>query len=125
MKIAITSNGPTLESDVDPRFGRCKYFIVVDPDTKEYETLENSSAASAGGAGIASGQTVVGKGVSAVLTGNCGPNAYQVLSSAGIQVITGVSGRVGEAIELYRSGAFRTTAGPNVDAHFGMGERGK
>ena len=121
MKIAISATGPTLDADVDPRFGRCQYFVIVDPETMEFEALENSSATAAGGAGISAGQMIAGKGVEVVLTGNCGPNAHQVLSSSGIQVITGVSGKVREAIQGYKSGKFQTSAQPNVPDHFGIG----
>ena len=124
MKIAISATGPGLDAEVDPRFGRCQYFIVADPETMAFEAVDNSSAMAAGGAGISAAQEIVGKGVQAVLTGNCGPNAYQVLSSAGIQVITGVSGKVRDAIESYRSGKFKTSAQPNVPDHFGMGATG-
>ena len=121
MKIAISATGPTLEAEVDPRFGRCQYFIIADPDTMEVEALENSSAMAAGGAGISTGQMIAEKGVQVVLTGNCGPNAYQVLSAAGLQVITGVSGKVGDAIRSYKTGEFQASSQPNVADHFGMG----
>ena len=121
MKIAISATGPTLDADVDPRFGRCQYFIIADPETMEFEALENSSAMAGGGAGISTGQMIAGKGVEAVLTGNCGPNAYQVLSAAGLQVITGVSGRIRDAIQSYKSGQFQASGQPNVPDHFGMG----
>ncbi len=121
MKIAITATGPTLDAEVDPRFGRCQYFIIADPETMEFEALENSSAMAGGGAGISTGQMIASKGVTAVLTGNCGPNAYQVLSAAGLQVITGVSGRVKDAIEEYKLGTFAVTQQANVADHFGMG----
>ena len=121
MKIAISATGPELDSEVDPRFGRCQYFIIADPETMEFEAVDNSSAMAAGGAGISAAQAIADKSVQAVLTGNCGPNAYQVLSSAGIRVITGVSGKVEDAIEGYRSGKFKTSAQPNVPDHFGMG----
>jgi len=121
MKIAISATGPSLDAEVDPRFGRCQYFIIADPETMEFEAADNSSAMAAGGAGISAAQAIAGRGVQAVLTGNCGPNAYQVLSSAGIQVITGVSGSVKDAIEGYKSGKFKASAQPNVPDHFGMG----
>jgi len=121
MKIAITAAGTTLDAEVDPRFGRCQYFIIADPETMEFEAVDNSSAMAGGGAGISAAQGIAGKGVEAVLTGNCGPNAHQVLSSAGIQVITGVSGKIKDAIEGYRDGKFKTSSQPNVPDHFGMG----
>jgi len=121
MRIAISATGPTLEAEVDPRFGRCQYFIIADPETKEFEAVENSSAMASGGAGISAGQAIASKGVAAVLTGNCGPNAYQVLSAAGIQVITGVSGKVREVIDAYQAGKFKASGQANVPDHFGMG----
>jgi len=120
MKVAISAGGTTLDAEVDPRFGRCQNFIIVDPDTMEFEAMENSSATAAGGAGISAAQMVAGKEVQAVLTGNCGPNAYQVLSAAGIQIVTGVSGKVRDAVQGYREGKFQASAQPNVADHFGM-----
>jgi len=87
-----------------------------------FEAVENSSAMSSGGAGIAAAQSVTDKGVEAVLTGNCGPNAHQVLSAAGIKVMTGVSGIVKEAIEGYKSGHYQETTQPNVAVNFGKGQ---
>jgi len=121
MKIAISAMDSTLDAEVDPRFGRCQYFIIIDPDTMQFEAVDNSSAMASGGAGISTGQMIASKGVQAVLTGNCGPNAYQVLSGAGIQVITGASGRVKDAIQVYKSGKFQASSQPNVPDHFGMG----
>jgi predicted Fe-Mo cluster-binding NifX family protein len=123
MKIAITATGSSLDAEVDPRFGRCQYFIIVDPETMQFEALENSAAMAGGGAGVSAAQTIASKGVEAVLTGNCGPNAYQVLSAAGIKVITGVAGKVQDAIQGYKSGKFQASSQPNVGDHFGMGMR--
>jgi len=121
MKIAISATGTDLDADVDPRFGRCQHFIIVDTETMQFEAVENSSAMASGGAGIAAAQMIAGKGVAAVLTGNCGPNAHQVLSSAGIKVITGVSGNVQDVIQGYKSDKYQSSSQPNVTAHFGSG----
>ncbi|MBA7694865.1 hypothetical protein ES703_103480 [subsurface metagenome] len=121
MKIAISANGPTLDAEVDPRFGRCPYFIIADPQTMEFEAIDNASAMAAGGAGISAAQMVAGKGVEAIITGNCGPNAHQVLSAAGIKMITGASGKVKDVIENYRDGKLKASSQPNVPDHFGMG----
>jgi len=120
VRIAVSATGPSLDAEVDPRFGRCRYFVIADPESLEFEALENTSQAASGGAGIASAQVVAGKDVKAVLTGNCGPNAYQTLEAAGIQVITGVSGTVRDAIEGYKAGRFEAASGPTVAAHHGM-----
>jgi len=121
MRIAVTANSPTLDAEIDPRFGRCQYLIFVDPDTMNFEAINNSSGMGSGGAGISTAQIITGKGVEAVLTGNCGPNAYQVLSAAGIKVITGVSGKVKDAIQSYKSGKLHESSQPNVAGHFGQG----
>lgn len=121
MKIAISAAGHTLDTEVDPRFGRCPYFVIVDPETMQFEAVANSSAMASGGAGISAAQMIVDKGIQAVLTGSCGPNAYQVLSAAGIKVITGVSGKVKDAVQDYKSGKFQASSQPNVTAHFGSG----
>ena len=120
MKICITSQGNNLDSQIDPRFGRCAFFIIAEPDTLDFEAVENSNAQAMGGAGVQSGQLVASKDVKAVLTGNCGPNAFQTLNAAGIEVISGVSGIVRDAIEGYKSGELKSSSRPNVGSHFGM-----
>jgi predicted Fe-Mo cluster-binding NifX family protein len=87
----------------------------------QFEALENSGAMAGGGAGISTAQMIAGKGVEVVLTGNCGPNAYEVLSAAGIKVVTGVAGKVQDAVQGYKSGKFQSSSHPNVPGHFGMG----
>jgi predicted Fe-Mo cluster-binding NifX family protein len=120
MKIAISARGPNLEAEVEPRFGRCPFFLVIDTDTRKFEAVDNSSAGASGGAGISAAQMIAGKGVVTVLTGNCGPNAYQTLSAAGIKVITGVSGIVKTVLDDYRSGKFQDSTKANVPDHFGI-----
>jgi predicted Fe-Mo cluster-binding NifX family protein len=124
MKIAVSASSPDLEGSVDPRFGRCYYFLIVDPETMEFEAVENPYISASGGAGIQAAQLVAGKGVQAVLTGSCGPNAFQTLKAAGVKVVVGVTGTVREAAQSYISGAeFREASGPDVPPHFGMGRR--
>jgi len=119
MKICVTSQEDNLDSQVDQRFGRCQYFVIADTETLEFEAIKNPNIEAMGGAGVQSGQFVAGKQVKAVLTGNVGPNAFQTLKAAGIDVITGVSGSVKEAIEKYKKGGFKSTQGPSVDSKFG------
>jgi predicted Fe-Mo cluster-binding NifX family protein len=120
MKIAITSMGAKLEDKVDPRFGRCHYFILFDAETNKFEAVENTGAQGMGGVGILSGQIMADKGVEAVLTGSCGPNAFQTLQAAGIKVITGVTGTVQEAIDQFKLGDYKAISQPNASAHSGM-----
>ncbi|MBN2199416.1 MAG: NifB/NifX family molybdenum-iron cluster-binding protein [Candidatus Aminicenantes bacterium] len=121
MKVAVSASSPGLENPVDPRFGRCPYYLVVDTETMDYETVENPFLSAFGGAGIQAAQFVAENNVDAVLTGSCGPNAYQTLTAAGIKVIVGVSGTISDAVRRYASGALRAADGPDVPSHFGMG----
>jgi len=120
MKIAITASGDNLDSQMDPRFGRCQYFVIVDPDTMDFEAMLNESAMASGGAGIQAAQTIVNVGINAVITGNVGPNAFEVLSAAGIETMTGASGTVRHALELYKSGSLQSAAAATVSSHAGM-----
>ena len=120
MKIAITSMGEKLEDKVDPRFGRCHYFILFDTETNKFEAVENTGAQGMGGVGILSGQLMADKEVKTVLTGSCGPNAFQTLQAAGIKVITGVTGTVQEAIDKFKSGELKAISQANASAHSGM-----
>ena len=120
MKICITSQGENLESEVDPRFGRCAYFVFVDSETLAFESIKNDQAQAMGGAGVQAGKIVVEKEVNTLLTGNVGPNAYQTLNTGGINVITGVTGTVKDTVDRFNRGEFQTTDKPNVESHFGM-----
>jgi predicted Fe-Mo cluster-binding NifX family protein len=122
MKICITSEGKTLEAKVDSRFGRCQYFIFFDTETEDFQAQENPNAQFPGGAGIQSGQLMASKGIKAVLTGNVGPNAFQTLTAGGIDIYTGVSGSIKEAIEAYKSGKLKKTESPSVGSKFGIGK---
>ena len=125
MKIAITATGPSLDDRVEARFGRAPYYLFVDPETMEVEAVQNPNVAAGGGVGIQSAQLMSDHGVQHVLTGNCGPNAFQVFSAAGIQVIVGVSGIARQAVEQFKAGAFTATNQPNVAGHHGMGGGGQ
>lgn len=120
MKLAISSTGDTLESEVDSRFGRCKYFVIYDEDTKEFEALKNSAQFAGSGAGVQAAESVVRSGAKTVLTGNVGPKAFQVLSPAGVLVATGLSGTVNEVIEKYFADEITVSQEPSVEAHFGL-----
>ena len=120
MKLCITSEGPSLESKVDPRFGRCRYFIIVDTDTMEFKALENLQAEASGGAGIQAGQFMSSNGVKAVLTGNVGPNAFQTLRAAGIDIFTGISGTVRDALKRYKEETLSKTQAPTTASKTGL-----
>ena len=122
MKIAVSASSPDLESPVDPRFGRCPYYLIIDPKTMAFEAMENPHVGASSGAGIQAAQLVSQKNVEAVLTGSCGPNAFRTLKAAGVKGIVGVTGTASEAVRKYASGReLREANGPDVPAHYGMG----
>jgi predicted Fe-Mo cluster-binding NifX family protein len=123
MKIAVSSIGKDLNAELDPRFGRCAYFLIIDPDDMGFEVFDNESGSLGGGAGIQSAQFVASKGVNAVITGNCGPNAVQTLSAAGIDLFIGQSGTIREVVERFKKGNLKPAAAANVDSHFGTTEK--
>ena len=125
MKIGVSSTGIDLNAQVDPRFGRCSYFIIIDIDTMNFEPISNESSMASGGAGIQAAQTVAKTGVEAVVTGNMGPNAFQTLSAAGIRVFTGANGTIKETIEKYKKGELEKIESASVGSHFGMKATGK
>jgi predicted Fe-Mo cluster-binding NifX family protein len=120
MKVAVSSNGEDLNAQLDPRFGRCAYFLVVNPDDMSFEAFNNESAAQGGGAGIQAAQFLASQRVEAVITGNCGPNAVQTLSAAGIELFGGQTGTVRKVVERFKKGNLHPTNEATVDSHFGM-----
>jgi predicted Fe-Mo cluster-binding NifX family protein len=119
MKVAITSQGKDLDAPVDPRFGRTAYILIVDMDDNSIEVLDNSENVNAfKGAGIQAAASVADKGVEVLLTGYCGPKAYQTLAAAGIKVANDASGTVEEALADYKSGKLAYADGANADAHW-------
>ncbi len=97
MILCITAQGGSLDSEIDSRFGRCNYFIFYDTETKQHEVVENQWKAAMGGAGIQAAQFVVQKGAKKVFTGKIGPNAEEVLKSAGVEIVE-ASGKVKDVI---------------------------
>lgn len=98
MKIAVSAYGRDLDAEINPRFGRCDFLLIVDTDTMAYESFANESMHLTGGAGIQTASFVISKGVKAVLTGSCGPNAMEVFNTAGVAVYPVSAGTVAQAI---------------------------
>ena len=121
MKICVSAVANSLDAQLDPRFGRCPYFTIVDPETLQFEAIQNTASGATGGAGIQAAQTIASRGVEVLITGNVGPNAFQALSAAGIKIVTGAFGTVREIVEKYKRGELRETGAPTVGGHFGMG----
>ena len=120
MKVAVSAIGTDLDAPVDIRFGRCQYFIIVDSDTLEFEAIKNPNIGLMSRAGIQSGKMMADRGVQAILTGEIGPNAFQMLSAAGIQVITGVNGTVREAIHKLNSDQLQPVSRATVPEYFSV-----
>jgi predicted Fe-Mo cluster-binding NifX family protein len=118
-KIAITSEGPTLDDVIDPRFGRAAGFIVIDPQTLQFQYVDNgASQARAQGAGIQAAEVIIGAGAKAVLTGYVGPKAFMALQAAGIKVGQNLDNMtVRQAVERYKTGQVAWAAAPNSGAH--------
>ena len=124
MKICVTATANSLEAQIDPRFGRCSYLIIIDSETMQFEAIPNMAAGATGGAGIQAAQTIAKKGVRLLITGNVGPKAFQALSVAGIEIVTSAFGTVREAVEKFKRGELKKTGAPTVGGHFGMGGKG-
>ena len=117
MNICITASGRDLDAPVDQSFGRARFFLFVDSETRETEVVENSPGAH--GAGVQAAQLLAERGASVLITGNVGPNAYQGLSAAGIEIYTGAKGTSRKALEDYEAGLLSQTDMPTRPGHGG------
>lgn len=120
MKIVVTSNGADLDAPASPVFGRCPTYIFVDPETMQFEAVPNPAISAGGGAGIQAAQFIVERGAQVVLTGNVGPNAFNVFQAAEVPIYLVGESTVREAVEAYKSGRLQPASGGNVQAHAGM-----
>ncbi|MFP4106159.1 MAG: NifB/NifX family molybdenum-iron cluster-binding protein [Phycisphaerae bacterium] len=119
MKIALTTTGSTLDSPVDPRFGRAKAFVIYDTETDEYTTAGNDQNLNAAqGAGIQAAKNVAAHGVQAVVTGHVGPKAFSTLAAAGIAVYTGATGTIADAIEQFKQDRLQQADQADVQGHW-------
>ncbi len=119
MKIAVTSRGKNLDSEVDPRFGRAAYILIVDSETFEFEALDNQENVNAfKGAGIQAAAMISDKGAEVLLTGYCGPNAFKTLRAAKVKVANDASGAVGDAVKAFNDGTMPFADSANVEGHW-------
>jgi len=119
MKLAITAAGESLQSSVDPRFGRAKFFVVVDTDSQTVTAISNDvNLNAAQGAGIQAGKRVVELGAKALLTGHVGPKAFSTLRAGDIEVYTGAEGTVADAVEQFKAGKLKAAQAADVEAHW-------
>ncbi len=120
MKIAISSNGKDMNSQIDPRFGRCAYFMIIQTDDDSFEIVENQYKSMGGGAGIQAANFIHSKDVKAVLTGDCGPNAMNVFSECKIDVITGQAGLIQNVVGKFKNGELKPSVKPTVNEKAGV-----
>jgi len=120
MKIAVSSCGIFLDSPIDPRFGRCDYFVIVDTIDMSFEVFDNNGEDLTQGAGVQSAQFVVSKRAQAVITGHIGPNAIRALSAVGVEVVLCQTESIKDAIEKYQKGLLESVNGASVRDHYGM-----
>ena len=125
MKIAVSSQGEHLDAPASPVFGRCPLYLFVETETMEFEAVPNPAMSQGGGAGIQAAQFVVNQGAEAVLSGNLGPNAFDVLQAASVPGCLVSEGTVRQAVEAYKAGQLQAITEANVQAHAGMGRRGR
>ena len=119
MRIAVTSKGPDLQSEVDARFARARYFVVTDTEAGVICTVDNEQNRNATGvAGFRAAQSVDETGAKAVLTGDIGLNAFMALDTCGIKVYAGVTGTVEEAIGQFKAGTLKAAKAANVEPHW-------
>ena len=121
MKIAISSTGKTLESEIDPRFGRCGYFLIVeikDKKIKEFKAIENTAKAQMGGAGVTAGEIVANEKVDAVITTNLGPRAISVFSQFKIKVYSG-KGKIQDVVQDFIKGKLKVLTHATDPQHIG------
>jgi predicted Fe-Mo cluster-binding NifX family protein len=124
MKIAVAASGEGLDAPTSPFLGRCQWFVLVDTETLQTESVPNPALSAAGGAGIQAAQYLVKQGVQAIVSGNVGPNAFQVLNAAGVPVAVSASGTVRQAVESFQAGELKSAHSPTAPSHIGLGGRG-
>ncbi|AKB44879.1 hypothetical protein MSVAZ_2610 [Methanosarcina vacuolata Z-761] len=120
MNICVTASGEGLDSEVDPRFGRCSYFVIYNPETRHVESISNAAAFTSGGTGIKAAEIIANAEVDVLLTGTVGPNAFSMFSELGIDVQVGIKGTVQEAIRQYKAGELQSIRSPNTTPGSGM-----
>ncbi len=121
MKIVVTANGADLDAPASPVFGRCPTYVFVDTETMEFEAVGNPAIAASGGAGIQAAQFIIERGAQAVVTGNVGPNAFNVFLAANVPIYVFAGGTVREAVEMCKARKLQSVGGASAQAGMGMG----
>lgn len=119
MKIAVTAKAASLSAQMDPRFGRAAFILIIDLDTMQFEAVDNSENVRAfEGAGIQAATMISDRGAEVLLTGYCGPKAFKTLEVAEIKVVNDMEGTVLDAVNAFREGRFTYSDGANAEAHW-------
>lgn len=122
MKIAISSTGKTLESEVDARFGRCPYFLIVEIEEnkiKDFKAIENTAKAQMGGAGITAAEIVANEKPDTIITANLGPRAFQVFNQFKIKIYQG-QGKIKKVVEDFVEGKLKKMTDATGPQHVGL-----
>jgi len=119
MKVAVTATGKEIDSQMDPRFGRAQYILIVDSGGTVLEAMDNSPNVNAmRGAGIQAAKLMADRKVDVLMTGHCGPNAFKALQAAGIKVVVEQSGTVEEALDRLNKNTVAFADQPNAEGHW-------
>jgi predicted Fe-Mo cluster-binding NifX family protein len=119
MRIAVSSTGKNLDANLDPRFGRAAYFIILDSETMDFEAVANTQSLSLSqGAGIQAAKTIADQHVDTLITGHCGPKAFKVLQNAGVNIVTGAGGKVADAVDQFIKGELAIAVQADVEGHW-------
>ena len=119
--MCVSATSDNLNASLDPGFGRCAFFIIVDPTSMQFTAIPNTGHSIVGGAGIQAAQTIANSGAKTVITGNVGPTAFRALSIVGIDIITSVSGTVRAVVEKFKNDEYKKTDVPTVSGHSSTG----
>ena len=120
MKVAISTAGNSLDANVDPRFGRCNHFIIINTSDMSYNVISNDAQYEGHGAGVSAAQKIIQQDIDAIISGNIGPNAFQVIRAANVKIYT-FSGTVKDAINKLLDNQLIAQTRPTNTGHFGMG----
>lgn len=119
MKIAISAIGSSMDSMLDVRFGRCRYFQIHDTDSGEVKVIENAAQFSGGGAGIAAAQQLIDEKVDVIITGSLGPNAFELIEKSGIKAYKSESLSISVVLEKFKNSELEEIKSAGK-AHLGM-----
>ncbi len=117
MKVCVTAAGREWSAMTQPSFGRAAFFLFIEAESETISAVKNDPGAH--GAGVQAAQTMSEQGAHVVVTGSVGPNAFQGLAAAGVDVYVGATGTVREAYDAYQAGQLTQAVAPTGRPHRG------